>query len=183
MSDLICVTNRKLVEGDFLQRIEEICKCSPRAIILREKDLFEDDYIKLASDVKSICDTYGITFISNTYIYGENNHLPLPLFSRKSEGLTGTSVHSVEDAIRAQELGADYVLAGHVFETDCKKRLPGRGLKFIEDVAKNISIPVYAIGGITPDNYKDVIASGAKGAAIMSSAMTCKNVREFFSAF
>ena len=183
MSELVVVTNRKLVEGDFLQRIEEICKCDPRAVILREKDLSEDEYIDLASDVKSICDRYNVTFISNTYIFGENVHLPLGIFSRKSGKIVGTSVHSVEDAIEAQRLGADYVLAGHVFETDCKKGLPGRGLKFIEDVSSNISIPVYAIGGITPENYGDVIKAGAKGAAIMSSAMTCKNVREYFSAF
>ena len=183
MSELIVVTNRKLVKGDFLQRIEEICKAKPRAIILREKDLTEDEYMALASDVKTVCDRYDVTFISNTYIFGENNHLPLGIFSRKSGKIVGTSVHSVGDAIKAQELGADYVLAGHVFETDCKKGLPGRGLKFVEDVAENISIPVYAIGGITSQNYKDVISAGAKGAAIMSSAMTCKNVREFFSAF
>ena len=183
MSDLIIVTNRKLAGDDFLLRIEEICKCSPHAVILREKDLPEDEYTKLATDVKSICDRYNVTFISNTYIFGENNHLPLGIFSRKSGKIVGTSVHSVEDAVKAQELGADYVLAGHVFETDCKKGLPGRGLKFIEDVVSNISIPVYAIGGITPENYKDVIKAGAKGAAIMSSAMTCKNVREYFSAF
>lgn len=183
MSDIICVTNRKLVEGSFLQRIEEICKCDPRAIILREKDLPEDEYMKLASDVKSICDGYGVTFISNTYAFGENIHLPLNIFSRKNGKMFGTSVHSVEDALKAYELGADYVLAGHVFETDCKKGLPGRGLEFIRNVSDAISISVYAIGGITPDNYKDVIASGAKGAAIMSSAMTCKNVRDYFSAF
>lgn len=183
MSEIICVTNRKLVSGDFLQRIDEICEFNPRAVILREKDLSFGDYAKLARDVKAICDRHNVTFISNTYIFGENNHLPLDVFSRKSGKIVGTSVHSVEDAVKAEQMGADYVLAGHVFETDCKKGLPGRGLKFIEDITSEISIPVYAIGGITPANYGSVIKAGAKGAAIMSSAMTCKNAGELFTAF
>ena len=80
-------------------------------------------------------------------------HLPLEMLKTigRPEGLTllGTSIHSVEDAKEAGRLGADYVFAGNIFETDCKKGLPGRGLEFLENVCKEVDIPVYAIGGIT----------------------------------
>ncbi|MCR5802759.1 MAG: thiamine phosphate synthase [Clostridia bacterium] len=183
MSDIIVVTNRKLVTGDFLSRITEICKYSPKAVILREKDLPEKEYLELAGTVKRICDEYKVTFISHTFPFGENIHYPLDMF-RKISGMTvGTSVHSAEDAVRAQAMGADYLIAGHVFETDCKKGLPGRGTGFIKEVTENVSIPVYAIGGIDPGNFRSVLNAGAKGICIMSSAMTSQNVGELFSAF
>ena len=183
MSDIIVVTNRKLVEGDFLSRVEEICKCSPKALILREKDLSEPEYVVLAKEVKKICDEYKVTFISHTFPYGDKVHYPLAGFVKNSGMIAGTSVHSAEDAVRAEKMGADYLIAGHVFETDCKKGLPGRGTDFISEITENISIPVYAIGGIDLGNYRSVLKAGAKGICIMSSAMTCKNVGELFSAF
>ena len=185
MSDIIVVTNRKLVEGDFLTRIKEICDQRPKAVILREKDLPFNEYSKLASKVMSICEERSVQFISHTYRVDDITalHSPLHLFERSELPVRGTSVHSVEEAKEAQGLGATYLVAGHVFETDCKKGLPGRGPEFIKEVSENVSIPVYAIGGIDPGNFRSVLNAGAKGICIMSSAMTCKNVGELFSAF
>ena len=61
----------------------------------------------------------------------------------------GASVHSVSEAIEAQLLGATYLIAGHIFSTDSKKGVPPRGLPFLKDVCDAVSIPVFAIGGIT----------------------------------
>ena len=91
----------------------------------------------------------------------------------------GTSVHSVEDAIKAEQLGATYMTAGHIFATDCKKGLPPRGLDFLKNVCDAVQIPVYAIGGINIDSVcsfyvprlNEVLAHGAVGACIMSSMM------------
>ena len=83
----------------------------------------------------------------------------------------GVSVHSVPEAEEAQLLGAGYLIAGHIFQTDCKKGIPGRGLAFLEEVCQKVSIPVYAIGGISPDNIQEVIRAGAKGGCMMSGFM------------
>ncbi|GHV60221.1 thiamine phosphate synthase [Spirochaetia bacterium] len=83
----------------------------------------------------------------------------------------GVSVHSVEDARYAAEYGAAYLIAGHVFETDCKKGLEGRGLKFLSDVCGAVKIPVYGIGGIAEHNIAAVAKTGAAGACLMSSLM------------
>lgn len=72
----------------------------------------------------------------------------------------GTSVHSVEDAIKAEQLGATYMTAGHIFATDCKKGLPPRGLDFLKNVCDAVLIPVYAIGGINIAFSDDSTASG-----------------------
>ena len=92
--------------------------------------------------------------------------------------LLGVSVHAPEEAVRAQALGADYVTAGHVFDTDCKKGLPGRGLDFLRAVCGSVDIPVYAIGGIGPDSLADVARTGAAGACLMSGLMTCPHPAE-----
>jgi thiamine-phosphate pyrophosphorylase len=88
----------------------------------------------------------------------------------------GTSVHSVEDALIACDAGATYLTAGHIFETDCKKGLPGRGLSFLQNVCSAVSVPVYGIGGITPDRLDRVMDVGAAGGCIMSMAMRKKQV-------
>lgn len=193
MSDIICVTNRLLVKDDFLKQIEKICECKPRAVLLREKDLAEAEYLELASKVKKICDEKKVHFISHTFLCGDILHLPLQKLTELSENgeieklpkniKIGTSVHSVQDAKKAESLGANYLIAGHIFETDCKKGLKGRGLNFLQQVTRATKLPVYAIGGITPQNYKAVQNAGAKGAAIMSSAMLTDNPQQLFDSF
>ena len=94
----------------------------------------------------------------------------------------GASCHSVEDALEAQALGCTYITAGHVFETDCKKGLPGRGLEFLRNVCAAVDIPVYGIGGIAADNIALVREAGATGACLMSSLMVSENVERLMKA-
>lgn len=68
-------------------------------------------------------------------------------------------------------MGACYVIAGHIFSTDCKKGVPPRGLAFLREVTNSVSIPVYAIGGITVENSGEVFAAGAAGVCMMSQWM------------
>ena len=85
----------------------------------------------------------------------------------------GTSVHSVEDAIAAEKLGARYLTAGHIYVTDCKKGLPPRGLDFLHAVCEAVQIPVYGIGGIKIDEeqLRELKMSGAAGGCVMSGMM------------
>ena len=83
----------------------------------------------------------------------------------------GTSIHSVEDAIFAESHGADYITAGHIFTTDCKKGLPGRGLEWLKTVCDAVSIPVYAIGGISDANAGELSDCGISGYCMMSASM------------
>jgi thiamine-phosphate pyrophosphorylase len=85
--------------------------------------------------------------------------------------LIGASCHSVEEALEAENLHCSYITAGHIFSTDCKKGVAPRGLNFLSDVCNNVSIPVYAIGGINQSNMKAVQNAGANGVCIMSGFM------------
>lgn len=183
ISEVVCVTNRLICNGDFFDRIEIIAKKKPKAVILREKDLNEENYQLLAKKVLEICNQYDVPCILHSFVKTAREigcksiHLPIPVLLELSKEdrsyftTLGASCHSVEDAIKAEELGCSYIIAGHIFDTDCKKGLPGRGLDFLRNICESVKIPVYAIGGITADNIADVYAAGAKGACVMSGLM------------
>lgn len=195
MSDIICVTARCLCEGDLLQQIEKIASASPDRIILREKDLSEEDYCFLADKVADICQKYDTKLMLHYYwrtavkLGCKNIHLPLHILKELSENdktdfdCIGTSCHSVEDAVEAQKLGANYITAGHIFATDCKKGLAPRGLDFLRNVCKSVNIPVYAIGGISADNIGLVRECGAAGGCVMSGFMKCNDPLEYIRKF
>ena len=194
MSDILCITNRKLCREDFLTRIERIAACHPAGIILREKDMKPEDYKELAAAVMEICEHYGVKCILHSFpdvaisLHADAIHLPLHLLKELSQEqkthfeVLGASCHSVEDALEAQALGCTYITAGHVFETDCKKGLPCRGLDFLRNVCAAVDIPVYGIGGIDADNIALVRDAGASGACLMSSLMVSDDVKGLMKA-
>lgn len=183
LGDIICVTNRKICKKDFLQRIESIAAAHPKAIVLREKDLSEKEYAILAKKVMGICRKYKVPCIFHSFMDVAISldikaiHMPLPLLrkmtieEKKNFEIIGASCHSLEEAKEAEKLGCTYITAGHIFLTDCKKGLPGRGLSFLREICENITVPVYAIGGISTENIDAVMQTGAAGACIMSGLM------------
>ncbi|WP_379970164.1 thiazole tautomerase TenI [Ectobacillus sp. sgz5001026] len=80
----------------------------------------------------------------------------------------GCSVHSLSEALQAEQNGADSVLYGHLFQTHSKENMPPRGLDEITNIAQRLTIPTYGIGGITPENVAYVLNTGVKGFAVMS---------------
>ena len=195
MSDILCVTNRNLCREDFLQRIEKIAENRPNGIILREKDLSQEEYKRLAEKVLNCCKKYDVPCILHSFVDAamelgaENIHLPLHILREMDEKtketfkIIGASCHSVEEAQEAERLGCTYISAGHVFVTDCKKGLAPRGLEFLRKVCESVSVPVYAIGGISNANVDLVRKAGAAGACVMSGLMRCEDVKETMKGF
>ena len=194
------ISNRKLCENENLeQQIEKIFSAYERKIILknfdivaltlREKDLNKNEYLKLIEKVYPICQKYKINLILHqNYDLNLDDkykidgiHLSYNIFKSLNENIKaelikkykriGVSIHSLDEAKEVENLGASYVIAGHIFETDCKKGLEPRGLKFIEDLSSALSIPIFAIGGIDEKNSLSVINSGAFGVCMMSTLM------------
>lgn len=170
----------------YLKQAEQVLSLSPKALVLREKDLEPEVYRQLAKDVTALCEAAGTECILHGFCEARalswRNHLPLRLF-RELPSLDffekkGTSVHSLAEAREAEALGADYLFAGNIFETDCKKGLPGRGLSFLQEVCKQVSIPVYGIGGITPDRMEQLLLAGASGGCMMSGFLKLQGEKE-----
>ena len=82
------------------------------------------------------------------------------------EMLIGRSVHDIAGAQAAADAGADYLLAGHVFDTPSKQNTPGRGLDWLRELVESVSVSVIALGGITTERIPDVMAVGAYGVAL-----------------
>ena len=119
MFKLMCVTNRKLCTDNFYDRIEELCR-NDVDVILREKDLSEKEYEMMTEKILKVCPDV----IAHTYTRAAENlkikkiHLPLDSMNKdikKIFNLAGVSVHSAEEAVKAEQMGADYITAGHVF--------------------------------------------------------------------
>ena len=182
--NVITVTNRKLSSRPFMEQMERVVKLHPKAVILREKDLSEEEYAELAAQILTLCKQYQVPCMLHTYLETARKlqhpyiHLSLFLLKENSEKLSdflavGCSIHSVEEAKEAQKLGATYLTAGHIYTTDCKKGLPPRGLDFLREVCNAVTNPVYAIGGIHAGTgqIREVMECGASGACIMSEMM------------
>ena len=165
----------------YLDQIQKIVSVRPRAIVLREKDLNTEIYRKLAEEVAQICRKKAQTLILNTapevaaQLGMRKLHLPLSILRREGRPSdaerVGTSIHSVEEVKEAIRLGADYLFAGNIYETDCKKGLPGRGLDFLRQVCMESSVPVYAIGGVNEERLPKILDAGAAGGCMMSGFM------------
>ena len=194
------ITNRKLCENENLKKqIEKIFSAYEKKIILknfeivsftlREKDLDENEYLNLVEKIYPICKKHKINLIlhqnydlnlDDKYMI-EGLHLSYEIFKSLNKNIRGglikkykrigVSIHSLDEAKEAESLGATYVVAGHIFETDCKKGLEPRGLKFVEDLSSVLTIPIFAIGGIDEKNSQSVIDSGAFSVCMMSSLM------------
>lgn len=191
---LLAISNCKLCNNNFLEQIEKIATAKPSGIILREKDLTEEAYNMLALSTMEICKAYGVRCILHSFVDVARSigckavHLPLPVLKNEAANLRefeviGASTHSIEEAKEAERLGASYITAGHIFATDCKQDLMPRGLTFLANVSKAVCIPVYAIGGITPENANKAVDVGAEGVCVMSGFMRCEDPLKYMESF
>lgn len=182
---IICITNKENCKGDFIKQIELVAKRRPKAIVLREKYLPKNEYVKLACECMRVCRKFNVPLIWHSHLeeailnYADGIHLPFNAFCEwaKEEPnihradlikIIGVSIHSKEEAKLALKLGATYIMAGNIYETACKVGVMGKGTKYLQEIVKAVKIPVYGIGGISASNIDAVLQTGAAGVCIMS---------------
>jgi thiamine-phosphate diphosphorylase len=170
-------------------------------IQLRGKGLSSKDLLREAREIGRHAREAGAVFIVNDRadiallsdadgVHLGQVDLPLPE-ARKilgKEKLIGVSTHNLEQAVKAEREGADYIGFGPVFATDTKADAEeAKGLQALRAVKKGVKIPVVAIGGINLENLKDIIEAGADGAAVISAVAKAENIegatRRFIEAF
>lgn len=190
---LYLITDRKLFVGRraFFSAIEEALKGGVRAIQLREKDLETRALLDMAYRLKKLADRHGAKLFINDRVDvalsvgADGVHLgrsSIPVSAaRKLVGkgmLIGASTHSVEEAAQAEHEGADFVTFGPVYETPSKMRY-GRplGTDVLRRAKDEISLPVFAIGGIRKERVADVLKSGTHGIALISAILSSGDVR------
>ena len=168
-----------------IRRLTRLTQQRPQAVILRAKDIDSEAYRSLAKSAQQLCTAASLPLILHSdwqlaHELGINRlHLPLallrqmPACKRAPFAWLSTSVHSVDEALEAQSLGASVLIAGHIYATQCKAGLTPRGLRFLHEVCKAVQLPVYAIGGIgfNKAQHAELLAQGARGACVMSAYM------------
>jgi thiamine-phosphate pyrophosphorylase len=192
---LCFITGRKLCREELTVRAEKVLSAGAGYLMVREKDLPEEQLLALAKTLSALTARHGKRLIVNSSLKTALEvgswgvQLPFDLFLKSREealnsGLkVGVSIHSKEQALAAQDGGADFVLAGHVFPTECKSGQPGRGLDFLHNLKINLNIPFWAVGGITPDNIDQVLTAGAQTACVMSTLLQCADPAQTVAAY
>lgn len=178
-----------LITSGYLQtkpkeliQIETACHQGLPGVQLREKQTEGGELYRLAFSLRASTKGSNTFFSINERldialaVGADGIHLPeigpTPQISKKLKPsiLVGVSVHSLEMAMRAEGEGADYLLFGPIFKTPSKESFGlAQGLKNLESITRNVSIPVLAIGGITPVRVKLCRLAGAYGVAAMSA--------------
>ncbi|GAA0424780.1 thiamine phosphate synthase [Agaribacter marinus] len=191
---LIAVTTGEQEEKYLIQTIASIIPYLD-AVILREKQMTEQDYSLFIQRVLAQgVPEEKLIIHGHTTLPGETNVKTLHLSEKRiqevhdlrkqSPGLqVGVSTHSNEVAKRAEQLGATYILYGHVFSTASKKGVKPKGVEKLAAVAKEVSIPVYAIGGITSAKVTDIYQAKASGIAVMSGVFSQNNPLQAVQSF
>lgn len=190
MKNIICVSQQSVCIEDFFSRVEKIMQEEVFAFILREKELSKQEYEQLARELQKRFTHFKTPLFLNgdfelACTLGLPVQIPFSMYEKleSSPVPVGISIHSVEEAHyiahTKKDIEISHIIAGHIFVTDCKKGLAPRGLNFLQNVCKEINgkIPVFGIGGISPENIELVRKAGAKGGAIMSSCMKTENVQ------
>jgi thiazole tautomerase (transcriptional regulator TenI) len=181
LKELHIVSNGKMPMDKLSEIIMEIHPYIT-AIHIREKQksaqeiyqtvqLFTEKNIPLSKII--INDRVDVAFVTGAAgVQLASHSLDPSIIKANFPGLfLGCSIHSLEEGQKALQSGADYVLYGHVFSTKSKPGLLPRGLEELNRLTRLLDIPVIAIGGITPENTRQVISAGAKGIAVMSGTL------------
>ena len=168
--------------------VEEALDGGVKAVQLREKDLSSRELYELAYDLKKLTSRYGARLLINDRldialaVDADGVHLgndSIPIYRvRKLLGqqrLIGVSCHNQVNAITAQEKGADFITFGPVFYTPSKAKY-GKpvGIDKLENVTHLLDIPVFAIGGVTAANTREVLTAGAAGIALISAIVAAR---------
>ena len=183
---LYLITNRHLIKrGNIYSVISEAYRGGVDVVILREKDLSYNELLPIALKLRIIAHQYGKKLIINNclktaqVIKADFFHIGYESYLSRKLNLNnmpyGMSVHSIEEAIYAEQSHAQYILASHIYPTKCKQGLKPKGLQLIKAIKSQVKIPIIALGGINDNNIANVIQAGASGVAVMSAIMGSLN--------
>ncbi|MFW2491078.1 thiamine phosphate synthase [Clostridium chromiireducens] len=186
------VTDRDLMSTETLEEaIEQAILGGCTLVQLREKDCSSLEFYNTAVRVKEITDKYNVPLIINDRldialavdaagIHVGQSDMPA-IIVRKIIGedkIIGVSTGSLEQALKAQEDGADYIGVGAMYSTGTKKDANPTSMEELKKIRANISIPIVVIGGINKDRVRDFENMEIDGLAIVSAIIAQKDITE-----
>ncbi len=183
--DFVLITDRKVCREKLTDIIEQAIEGGVGTVQLREKDLSTGDLYSLAREIREITERKGANLIINDRVDialavdADGVHLGWQSLEidtvRKMIGrdkIIGFSAHSLKEAERAENSGADYVSISPIFDTVNKDYfIKPLGVGEIIKIKELINIPVIALGGINESNVNKVLKNGADGIAVISAIL------------
>lgn len=176
------ITDRTWLNGASLySQVESALKGGVTFIQLREKNVSYSEILKEAIEIKELCHSYNVPLIINDDVelaleadadgvhVGQNDMEAGKAREKLGpDKILGVSARTVEQAVIAQNMGADYLGVGAVFGTNTKSDARKIDNNVLSDICRAVKIPVAAIGGINKDNISELIGSGISGVAVIS---------------
>jgi len=167
----------------------QIAEGGARIVQLREKNMSKLALAALAREFRRICDMHGMLMIMNDHVDiaiesgADGVHLgqdDMPLADARKAGpglILGCSTHSKEEALKAQEEGADYINLGPIFATQTKTTgYNPLGMEILKSVPPLLRIPFTVMGGIKGKHIPELIAAGAGKIAMVTEITTAEDI-------
>lgn len=187
---LYAVTDRSwLGEETLYAQVEKALRGGVTFVQLREKHLTEEAFHEEAAEIKKLCKQYKVPFVINDNVHiakeidadgvhvGQDDmeigNVRAILGENK---IIGVSAHNVEEALRAEMYGADYLGVGAAFSTSSKPDAGNISHDIIRAICKAVKIPVIAIGGINKENILELGGNGLCGVAVISAIFAQRDI-------
>lgn len=199
---LYLVTDSELLQGRKLEDVIYQAVIGGVSLVqLREKKASSLDFYKVSKKVKEVTDKFNIPLIINDRIdialsvdaagvhIGQED-LPCKIARQilPKDKIIGVSVHNIEEAVKAQEDGADYLGCGAMFTTSTKSDVSNLTIDKLAEIKKGVNIPVVAIGGINQDNVSALRNTNIDGIAVVSAIVgnedpkrAAENIKSLFT--
>ena len=189
---LYAVTDRSWLRGETLYaQVEKALKGGATFIQLREKELTEEAFYQEAVELKKLCHQYKVPFVINDNVeiakkmdadgvhVGQSDMAACDVRKILGEDkILGVSAQTVEQALLAEQMGADYLGVGAVFPTGTKTDAVEVDAETLKAICAAVKIPVIAIGGIKADNLSELSGSGICGIAVVSAIFAAEDITE-----
>ena len=187
---LYAVTDQMWLKDDekLADVVESVLQNGATFLQIREKDLAEDAFEAEAERLKTLCAQHGVPFVVNDSVEialqcdADGVHVGQSDIKGRDirsiigpDKILGISAGTVEEAVAAENAGADYIGVGAIFGTSTKKNARSMTMERLKEIVSSVSIPVVAIGGISTENILQLRGSGVDGVAVVSAIFAAED--------
>ena len=192
MLRLYAVTDRSWLRGQTLfEQVEQALSGGTTLVQLREKEMDEDAFLREAVDMAKLCHRYGVPLLINDNVdiamrsgadgvHVGQDDMAADAVRRilGADMILGVTAKTVEQAVRAQEAGADYLGSGAVFGSLTKLNAKPMTKELLTSICHAVSIPVVAIGGVDRHNILELAGTDIAGVAVVSGVFAAEDIEK-----
>jgi len=186
------ITDGRLSKKNNIADAKDAVEGGASVVQYREKEKDYTSFLREAMEIKRICDQKNVLFLINDDVAAAlltdaggvhlgQDDMPVEkarqILGRKK--VIGVTAHNLEEALEAEQKGADYIGLSPIYATSTKKDAgPAAGLELVREAKKKAGIPCVAIGGINKGNAGQVVEAGADALCAISATVAAEDVEK-----